>query len=114
MGYSFVTKNTEKEILARNHRQRLRTCKEQHVQICLGGIRNLTLKGVMHREKRRSAQDCTPYKRGSWGTKGYTPNALLGIVFKSSRSSWRFVLCLEKRHCLWAEVFPGMMQQLAL
>lgn len=68
----------------------------------------------MHREKRRSAQDRTPYKRGSWGTKGYTPNALLGIVFKSSRSSWRFALCLEKRHCLWAEVFPGMMQRLAL
>lgn len=41
------------------------------------------LKDVTHREKGRNAQDRAPYRRGSWDTKGHTPSALFGIIFKS-------------------------------
>lgn len=58
-------------------------------------------KDLIHGAKRRSAKCQTPDRTGSRGRKDGTPNALLGVVFKSWRSSQHCGAMPRTRHCLW-------------
>lgn len=60
-------------------------------------------KDLMHGTKRRSAQGHTPYRTSSWGTKVHTPNAFLGVIVKSWRSSQHCGAVPRTRRCFWAE-----------